>query len=219
MKHKGQTKLHSLYESLMNISVGYGVALASQLIIFPIYGGTFSFSDNIKIGIWFTVISFIRSFFLRRIFNWIMLYGHKIRHWFDKWMYIIFGIKTELYNIKYLCYKIKKKGGNIMKKLFIALMFVLVSCFAINMANADESTWLEAGVDYYPSYTYNVIYHNPMFFNEYGIDCMALATTNGVGVSCNWQLYNCEQYGIGCSAGGSGDESDINIKINRPDVH
>jgi hypothetical protein len=33
-----QTKLGSLIEALMNIAIGYGVALLSQLAIFPMFG-------------------------------------------------------------------------------------------------------------------------------------------------------------------------------------
>lgn len=66
---KGQSKKHSLIESMANILVGYGVALASQLAIFPIYGIHISLNDNIAIGIWFTVISLVRSYVIRRWFN------------------------------------------------------------------------------------------------------------------------------------------------------
>jgi hypothetical protein len=64
-----QTKKHSFLESLTNVGVGYGVALASQVLIFPLYGIHIPLSDNIAIGIWFTVISIIRSYVLRRWFN------------------------------------------------------------------------------------------------------------------------------------------------------
>jgi len=64
-----QLKRHSLLESIINVLVGYGVALASQLAIFPIFGIRVSLQDNIVIGLFFTVISIIRSYVLRRIFN------------------------------------------------------------------------------------------------------------------------------------------------------
>lgn len=64
-----QTKKHSMLESIANIAIGYGVALASQILIFPLYGIHIPLSDNIAIGIWFTVISLIRSYVLRRWFN------------------------------------------------------------------------------------------------------------------------------------------------------
>lgn len=64
-----QLKRHSLLESIINVAVGYGVALASQIVIFPLYGMEVSLGENIQIGIWFTAISIVRSYVLRRAFN------------------------------------------------------------------------------------------------------------------------------------------------------
>lgn len=64
-----QTKKHSLFESCLNVAIGYGVALASQVLIFPFYGINIPISDNLVIGVWFTMISIIRSYILRRWFN------------------------------------------------------------------------------------------------------------------------------------------------------
>jgi hypothetical protein len=64
-----QTKTHSLIESATNILIGYTVALVSQLVIFPMYGINIPLSDNIAIGAWFTVVSLVRSYVIRRWFN------------------------------------------------------------------------------------------------------------------------------------------------------
>lgn len=64
-----QTRKHSLIESLVNVAVGYGIALASQLLIFPLFGIHISLQDNIVIGLLFTVVSIARSYALRRVFN------------------------------------------------------------------------------------------------------------------------------------------------------
>lgn len=64
-----QTRRHSAYESIVNVAVGYFVALASQLVIFPLFGIHVAFRDNILIGMYFTVISIIRSYVLRRYFT------------------------------------------------------------------------------------------------------------------------------------------------------
>ena len=66
----GQTKLQSLIESITNILIGYFVAIASQLAVFPLFGINIPLSDNLLIGVWFTVISLIRSYAVRRYFNW-----------------------------------------------------------------------------------------------------------------------------------------------------
>ena len=64
-----QTRKQSLIESISNIGIGYIVAVASQVVIFPLVGVTASFSQNIKIGVYFTIISLVRSYVIRRYFN------------------------------------------------------------------------------------------------------------------------------------------------------
>ncbi len=64
-----QTRLGSLIESAANILIGYGVALLSQLAIFPFFDIDVSIEENLWIGAWFTVISLIRSYIIRRWFN------------------------------------------------------------------------------------------------------------------------------------------------------
>jgi len=64
-----QLKRHSLLESIVNVAVGYGVALLSQIAIFPVFGIEVTLKDNILIGAFFTVVSIIRSYILRRIFT------------------------------------------------------------------------------------------------------------------------------------------------------
>lgn len=64
-----QSRIGSLIESFVNIAIGYGVAVASQLAIFPLFGIVIPLSDNLMIGLWFTVISLVRSYVVRRAFN------------------------------------------------------------------------------------------------------------------------------------------------------
>lgn len=64
-----QSRFHSFLESLANIAVGYGVAVSAQIIIFPFFGLRPALSDNLLIGACFTVVSLVRSYTLRRIFN------------------------------------------------------------------------------------------------------------------------------------------------------
>lgn len=64
-----QTKLQSALESLANVAVGYVVALISQVLVFPLFGIHVPFSTNLAIGGWFTAISLVRSYILRRWFN------------------------------------------------------------------------------------------------------------------------------------------------------
>ena len=64
-----QTRIGSLIESGMNILIGYGVALASQIAVFPQFGIHVPLSTNLWIGLWFTIISLVRSYIIRRWFN------------------------------------------------------------------------------------------------------------------------------------------------------
>lgn len=64
-----QSRLGSLIESIFNVLIGYGIAVISQIIIFPWFGISIPLSDNLLIGGWFTIISIARSYCIRRWFN------------------------------------------------------------------------------------------------------------------------------------------------------
>ena len=64
-----QSRLESLLEALATVAVGFLVALVSQMLIFPLYGIHVPVSTNIQITVWFTFISILRSYLLRRFYN------------------------------------------------------------------------------------------------------------------------------------------------------
>lgn len=64
-----QTRIESLMESAVNVLIGYTVALISQLIVFPMVDIHVPLSTNLVIGFWFTLISLLRSYVIRRWFN------------------------------------------------------------------------------------------------------------------------------------------------------
>ncbi len=64
-----QSRLMSLLESLANVLVGYGVAVATQMLVFPLFGLTVTLTENLLIGSIFTAISVVRSYALRRGFE------------------------------------------------------------------------------------------------------------------------------------------------------
>ena len=64
-----QPRLHSLLESLANVAIGFGIALASQLTLFRLYGVHLSLADNLAITFWMTLVSIARGYSLRRFFN------------------------------------------------------------------------------------------------------------------------------------------------------
>jgi hypothetical protein len=59
----------SLVESIANVIVGYGVAVVTQILIFPIFGLHTTLAQNLKMGAIFTIVSIARSFALRRVFE------------------------------------------------------------------------------------------------------------------------------------------------------
>jgi hypothetical protein len=64
-----QSRGMSLFEAVANVLVGFLLALAAQLILFPRCGIATSFRTNLAISAFFTILSIIRSFLLRRIFE------------------------------------------------------------------------------------------------------------------------------------------------------
>lgn len=64
-----QSKCMSFLEAAANIIAGYGLAVVTQLAVFPLFGMKISLSENLLIGGIFTVISLIRNYVLRRLFN------------------------------------------------------------------------------------------------------------------------------------------------------
>lgn len=65
----GQSRKHSLLESVTNVIVGYALAVFTQTLIFPLFGVYLHFAENLAIAGVFTAISVVRSYVLRRIFN------------------------------------------------------------------------------------------------------------------------------------------------------
>lgn len=64
-----QSKRQSFIESLTNLAVGYTISLISLFVIFPIMGIESSAGKNIIITLYFTIISLLRSYVIRRYFN------------------------------------------------------------------------------------------------------------------------------------------------------
>lgn len=64
-----QSRLSSFIESMANVLIGYFVALGVQLVVYPLYGAAFSFSQNIQIGLIFMAAAIVRSYVIRRWFN------------------------------------------------------------------------------------------------------------------------------------------------------
>lgn len=64
-----QSKGHSLLEAVLNTSIGYVIAILTQVAVFPLFGIHIPLEQDLLIGLIFTVVSLVRSYALRRLFN------------------------------------------------------------------------------------------------------------------------------------------------------
>ncbi len=59
----------SMVEAVANVVIGYGFAVATQVVVFPIFGIHITLADDLAIGLVFAVVSLARGFMLRRVFE------------------------------------------------------------------------------------------------------------------------------------------------------
>ncbi|WP_438710840.1 DUF7220 family protein [Aquimarina muelleri] len=64
-----QTKKQSLIEACSNTVIGFLISFASTFLIFPLVGIASSAGKNIIITLFFTAISILRGYLIRRVFN------------------------------------------------------------------------------------------------------------------------------------------------------
>ena len=64
-----QSRKHSAYEAIINVVVGFSINFALNMLVFPLFGWEISAAQNIALGVIYTVISIVRSYSLRRLFN------------------------------------------------------------------------------------------------------------------------------------------------------
>lgn len=69
-----QSRRASAVEAVANVAIGYCVAIAAQAVIFPLFGFQADTSQHMTIAALFTVVSLVRSYALRRLFNLINVY-------------------------------------------------------------------------------------------------------------------------------------------------
>ena len=64
-----QSRCMSLVEAVANVAVGYALAVATQIVVFPWFGLHPSLGENLAIGAIFVGISLLRSYTIRRLFQ------------------------------------------------------------------------------------------------------------------------------------------------------
>ena len=63
-----QGKKGSLVESIIQVLSGWGVAIITQLIVYPLMGIEVSIVQNINLSLIFIVVGFIKQYYVRRLF-------------------------------------------------------------------------------------------------------------------------------------------------------
>ena len=64
-----QSRLMSLVEALANVGVGLIVAVATQVVVFPLLGLNATLTQNLKLALVFTAVSIVRGYTLRQLFE------------------------------------------------------------------------------------------------------------------------------------------------------
>ncbi len=64
-----QTRTMSMVETITNVAIGLVVSFLSQVVVFKYYDIHISLAQNLELTLYFTVVSVIRGFALRRFFN------------------------------------------------------------------------------------------------------------------------------------------------------
>ena len=64
-----QSRAMSLVEAATNVVVGYVLAIATQIVVFPWFGIEAALLDHLAIGLAFLGVSLVRGYLLRRLFE------------------------------------------------------------------------------------------------------------------------------------------------------
>ena len=64
-----QSRGQSFLEALTNVGIGVLLAFGVQLAAFPVLGIQASMGQSARLAMIFTIISLVRSYLLRRVFN------------------------------------------------------------------------------------------------------------------------------------------------------
>lgn len=64
-----QSRRQSVIETVASTAIGFGIAFLATWAVMPIFGHHVTHADNFWITTIFTVISLVRGYFVRRMFN------------------------------------------------------------------------------------------------------------------------------------------------------
>ncbi|MFC3119853.1 DUF7220 family protein [Jhaorihella thermophila] len=72
-----QSRTMSLVEAIANVAVGYVLAIATQIVVFPWFGIETGLAEHLTIGLAFVGVSLARGYLLRRLFEALRMRGTK----------------------------------------------------------------------------------------------------------------------------------------------
>jgi hypothetical protein len=75
MPRVGQRKTASLLEVCVSTAMGFGIAYLTTMLVFPVFGIHTPWDTNLVITSIFTIVSVVRSYLFRRMFNWLHVKG------------------------------------------------------------------------------------------------------------------------------------------------
>ncbi|SET17064.1 DUF7220 family protein [Oceanicella actignis] len=75
-----QSRTMSMVEAVANVIVGYVLAIATQIVVFPWFGIETGLADHLTIGLAFVGVSLLRGYLLRRLFEAARVRNFRSRH-------------------------------------------------------------------------------------------------------------------------------------------
>lgn len=64
-----QSRTMSMVEAATNVVIGYVLAIATQLVVFPWFGIEAALTEHLTIGLAFMAVSLARGYLVRRLFE------------------------------------------------------------------------------------------------------------------------------------------------------
>lgn len=71
-----KSRLMSLVEAVAKVIVGYGIAVVTQVLIFPLFWLQTTLGQNLAMGGILTCVSLVRSYLLRRVLEAVRVANH-----------------------------------------------------------------------------------------------------------------------------------------------
>ena len=69
----GQSRTQSAIEAVLNVAIGISVGAAANAVVLPAFGYAVTLAEIWAMSGIFSAISLVRSYFVRRLFNWLHL--------------------------------------------------------------------------------------------------------------------------------------------------